>query len=120
MLRAQPDVTPPRAHTQLRPAWHEAEEEGQPFVPHLISFDIDGTLETGNGPGPITLEMVRRALEHGHIIGSASDRPTADQKNMWAAAGIEVSFTINKHRLNLVKDEFAHAEVFYHIGDTEL
>jgi hypothetical protein len=89
-------------------------------VPHLISFDIDGTLETGNGPGPITLEMVRRALEHGHIIGSASDRPTADQKNMWAAAGIEVSFTINKHRLNLIKEQFADAEVFYHIGDTEL
>jgi hypothetical protein len=89
-------------------------------VPHLISFDIDGTLETGNGPGPITLEMVRRAVEHGHIIGSASDRPVQDQKNMWAAVGIEVSFAINKHRLNLIKEEFGHAEVFYHIGDTEL
>ncbi|MEX2376395.1 MAG: HAD hydrolase family protein, partial [Dehalococcoidia bacterium] len=60
---------------------------------HLISFDIDGTLVTGNGPGPITLEMVRRALAQGHIIGSCSDRPVQDQRNMWAEAGIEVSFT---------------------------
>ena len=51
-------------------------------MPHLISFDIDGTLVTGDGPGPITLEMVRRAAEHGHIIGSASDRSVANQKAM--------------------------------------
>jgi hypothetical protein len=89
-------------------------------MPHLISFDIDGTLETGNGPGPITLEMVRRALEHGHIIGSCSDRPVQDQKNMWAAAGIEVSFTVLKHKLDTVKEQFPHAELYYHIGDTEM
>lgn len=94
--------------------------EGITPVPHLISFDIDGTLETGNGPGPITLLMVRRALEHGHIIGSASDRPTQDQKNMWERAGIEVSFTIGKHRLSLIKEQFTEAEAYYHIGDTEL
>lgn len=86
----------------------------------LISFDIDGTLETGNGPGPITLEMVRRALEHGHIIGSCSDRPVQDQKNMWAAAGIEVSFAVLKHRLDTVKAQFAEVEAYYHIGDTEM
>jgi hypothetical protein len=89
-------------------------------VPHVISFDIDGTLVTGNGPGPITLEMVRRAVEHGHIIGSASDRPVPDQQNMWARAGIEVSFTIGKHRLSIVKEQFAGADAFFHIGDTEL
>ena len=88
-------------------------------MPHLISFDIDGTLETGNGPGPITLEMVRRALEHGHIIGSCSDRTVQDQKNMWAAAGIVVEFTVNKHRLEVVKAQF-EAEQYFHIGDTDL
>jgi hypothetical protein len=89
-------------------------------MPQLISFDIDGTLETGNGPGPITLEMVRRAKEQGHIIGSCSDRPVQDQKNMWAAAGIEVSFTVLKHKLDTVKAEYPDAEVYYHIGDTEM
>jgi hypothetical protein len=90
-------------------------------VPDLISFDIDGTLVTGNGPGPITLEMVRRAVEHGHIIGSASDRPVQDQKNMWAAAGIEVSFTVLKHRLDTIKAQYTElAEAFYHIGDTDM
>jgi len=89
-------------------------------MPHLISFDIDGTLETGNGPGPITLEMVRRALEHGHIIGSCSDRPVQDQKNMWATAGIEVSFTVLKHKLDDVKAKFGECEVYYHIGDTDM
>ena len=78
-------------------------------MPDLISFDIDGTLVTGNGPGPITLEMVRRAVEHGHIIGSASDRPVQDQKNMWAAAGIEVSFTVLKHRLDTIKAQYTDA-----------
>lgn len=89
-------------------------------MPHLISFDIDGTLVTGNGPGPITLDMVRRALEHGHIIGSCSDRPVQDQKNMWAAAGIEVSFTVLKHKLDDVKVRFTECEVYYHIGDTDM
>src|SRR5437762_1493952 len=89
-------------------------------MPHLISFDIDGTLETGNGPGPITLIMVRRALEHGHIIGSCSDRPVQDQRNMWAAAGIEVSFSVLKHKLDGVKVQFPDAERYVHIGDTEM
>jgi 8-oxo-dGTP pyrophosphatase MutT (NUDIX family) len=64
--------------------------------------------------------MVRRALEHGHIIGSASDRTIGDQKKLWEEAGIEVSFTINKHRLTVVREQFEHAEAFYHIGDTDM
>lgn len=89
-------------------------------MPHLISFDIDGTLVTGNGPGPITLEMVRRAKEQGHIIGSCSDRAVANQKEMWATAGIEVSFTVPKHRLDSVKEQFPDAEAYFHIGDTNM
>lgn len=89
-------------------------------MPHLISFDIDGTLVTGNGPGPITLDMVRRALAEGHVIGSCSDRPVQDQQNMWAAAGIEVSFTVLKHKLDDVKEKFSSVEEYFHIGDTEV
>ena len=41
----------------------------------LISFDIDGTLEVGDPPGVLTMDMVRRAQEKGCVIGSCSDRP---------------------------------------------
>ena len=54
----------------------------------LISFDIDGTLETGDPPGRVTMEMVRRAQELGYIIGSASDRPVPVQKSIWEKHGI--------------------------------
>ena len=85
----------------------------------LISFDIDGTLETGNGPGPITMDMVRQAKASGYIIGSCSDRPVGDQKAMWERNGIEVSFTVLKHMLDGVKTQF-EAESYCHIGDTDL
>ncbi len=85
----------------------------------LISFDIDGTLETGNEPGPIMLDMVRRAREMGYIIGSCSDRPVRYQKAMWEKAGIEVEFTVLKHMLGEVKAQFT-AEQYYHIGDTDM
>jgi hypothetical protein len=39
---------------------------------------------------------------------------------MWAAAGIEVSFTVLKHKLDDVKTRFTDAEAYYHIGDTEM
>jgi hypothetical protein len=33
--------------------------DAEPVI--LISFDIDGTLEGGDPPGPVPLEFVRRA-----------------------------------------------------------
>src|SRR6266566_8855418 len=42
-------------------------------VVKLISFDIDGTLEVGDPPGLITMEMVRQAKHLGCLIGSCSD-----------------------------------------------
>ena len=84
----------------------------------LISFDIDGTLETGNEPGPITLDMVRQAREMGYIIGSCSDRPVSIQRAMWEKHGIEVSFTVLKHRLGEVRGKF-EADIYYHVGDTD-
>jgi len=85
----------------------------------LISFDIDGTLETGDPPGSITMERVRQALELGYIIGSCSDRTVSHQQRMWAEHGITVSFTVLKHQLDSVKIQFS-AEEYYHIGDTNM
>src|SRR4051812_49400921 len=88
-------------------------------MPKLISFDIDGTLETGDPPGIITMARVRRALELGYIIGSCSDRPVSVQQRMWLAHDIPVSFTVLKHQLDQVKENFS-AEAYVHIGDTNI
>ena len=85
----------------------------------LISFDIDGTLETGDPPGRVTMEMVRRAQELGYIIGSASDRPVPVQKSIWEKHGIDVEFTVHKHKLDEVKVQF-EADEYHHIGDTNM
>ena len=85
----------------------------------LISFDIDGTLETGDPPGSITMALVRKAAELGYIIGSCSDRTVSHQQRMWKEHGITVSFTVLKHQLDRVKAEFS-AEEYFHIGDTNI
>ena len=85
----------------------------------LISFDIDGTLETGDPPGCITMERVREVQALGYIIGSCSDRTVSTQQRMWMAHGITVAFTVLKHRLDYVKAEFS-AEQYVHIGDTNI
>lgn len=85
----------------------------------LISFDIDGTLEVGDPPGCITLDMVRAAKASGCIIGSCSDRTVSNQQRIWETAGIEMEFTVLKHQLDAVKEQFP-AEDYYHIGDTDL
>ena len=84
----------------------------------LISFDIDGTLEVGDPPGGITMEMVRQAQGLGYLIGSCSDRTVSEQQRIWREHGIAEDFTVLKHRLNEVKELFPAAE-YYHIGDTE-
>ena len=65
----------------------------------LISFDIDGTLETGDPPGCITMGRVRQAQELGYIIGSCSDRTVSTQQRMWLEHGISVAFTRLRKRL---------------------
>ena len=85
----------------------------------LISFDIDGTLEVGDPPGFITMDMVRQASALGYIIGSCSDRTVSHQQRIWAAHDIAVAFTVLKHQLDLVKAAF-HADQYYHIGDTDM
>lgn len=85
----------------------------------LISFDIDGTLEVGDPPGSITMEMVRRVKRLGYFIGSCSDRTVSTQQRIWREADIHVDFTVLKHQLDRVKALF-HAEEYYHIGDTDM
>ena len=85
----------------------------------LVSFDIDGTLEAGDPPGPITMDMVRKAEAHGRIIGSSSDRPLPVQQAIWDRHNIQVSFVSPKQGLLDLKSRFT-AEEYYHIGDPEL
>lgn len=85
----------------------------------LISFDIDGTMEFGDPPGPITVDMVRTARDLGYIIGSCSDRTVSNQNRLWSEHSVPVSFTVLKHQLEEVKSQFP-AEEYYHIGDTDL
>ena len=85
----------------------------------LISFDIDGTLEVGDPPGYITMDMVRQAQSLGFIIGSCSDRTVRNQQEIWQKHDIAVEFTVLKHQMEQVKQDFDAAE-YYHIGDTNL
>ena len=88
-------------------------------VPSLISFDIDGTLEVGDPPGPISVEMVRQVKRLGYLIGSCSDRPVSFQQRMWRRLEIAADFTVLKHRLADVRTRL-RAERYYHIGDTDV
>lgn len=88
-------------------------------MPNLISFDIDGTLEVGDPPGIITIARVREAQALGYIIGSCSDWTVSQQQRMWKAQGVEVAFTVLKHRLDQVRAQFA-ADRYIHIGDTNI
>jgi len=85
----------------------------------LISFDIDGTLEVGDPPGSITMDMVREAQKGGYLIGSCSDRTVSNQQRIWKEHGIGVAFTVLKHQLGELITRF-QAEENYHIGDTDL
>ena len=84
----------------------------------LISFDIDGTLEVGDPPGILTMELVRRTKEKGFMIGSCSDRPLSGQRAIWEQHNIAVDFVVSKHMLPDVKAKF-DADIYYHIGDRE-
>ena len=82
----------------------------------LVSFDIDGTMEFGQPPGPVTVDVVRALASLGHVIGSASDRTQADQSSLWDAHGIVVAFVGGKHHLHEVRERFP-ADRYLHVGD---
>ena len=83
----------------------------------LVSFDIDGTLEAGDPPGPITMDVVRRAKERGYLIGSCSDRTHREQRELWQSHDIEVDFVSLKHELTAIRGS-SGCERFVHIGDS--
>ena len=85
----------------------------------LISFDIDGTLEVGDPPGEITMDMVRRAQGSGCLIGSCSDRTATSQQALWEMHSIQVDFVSLKHMLSEVKMRF-NTDRYIHIGDRDL
>ncbi len=85
----------------------------------VVSFDIDGTMEFGDPPGPIPVALARAMAELGHVIGSGSDRTRADQTNLWEAHGVDVHFVGGKHHLPEVRERFP-AERYVHIGDTDV
>ncbi len=84
----------------------------------LISFDIDGTLEVGDPPGVLTMELVRRTKEKGFLVGSCSDRTLSGQRAIWEQHNIAFDFVASKHQLPDVKAKFK-ADTYYHIGDRE-
>ena len=84
----------------------------------LISVDIDGTLEVGDPPGGVTMEMVRWVQGMGCLGGSCSDRTVSEQRRIWRDHGLKVEFTVLKHRLDEVKERYSVDE-YYHVGDTE-
>jgi hypothetical protein len=85
----------------------------------LVSFDIDGTLEAGDPPGPLPMELARRAQLLGYRIGSSSDRTLSEQRSIWRNHGIEVDFIGGKHLMSEVREQF-QCERNIHIGDTDL
>ena len=84
----------------------------------LISLDIDGTLEVGDPPGDLTMEMVRIAKSKGFIIGTCADRPLSTQRKILTQHDIEIEFAVSKHMLPDVKEQF-EADVYCHIGDRD-
>lgn len=85
----------------------------------FVSFDIDGTLEAGDPPGPLSMDVVRRAKGLGYVVGSASDRTVGFQQRMWDEHGIAVDFVGHKHRLPEIMQRF-ECQRHVHIGDTEV
>lgn len=84
----------------------------------LISLDIDGTLEVGDPPGILTMDMVRAAKQKRYVVGSCSDRPLSTQRAIFLQHDITVDFAVSKHMLPQVMATF-EAQRYYHIGDRE-
>lgn len=85
----------------------------------LVSFDIDGTMEFGDPPGPVSAEVARELVGRGYIVGVASDWPRSSQQPLWSRHGVEPEFVGGKHHLHEVKEQFA-ADRYVHVGDTDV
>jgi len=85
----------------------------------LISFDIDGTMEFGDPPGPVPAAVVRDLVARGVVVGCASDWPRSSQQPLWERHGLDPKFVGGKHHLHEVREQFP-AERYLHIGDTDV
>jgi phosphoglycolate phosphatase-like HAD superfamily hydrolase len=85
----------------------------------LVSFDIDGTMEFGEPPGPVPASVVRELVARGYVIGCASDWPRSSQQPLWSRHGVEPHFVGGKHQLHLVREKF-EADRYLHVGDTDI
>jgi phosphoglycolate phosphatase-like HAD superfamily hydrolase len=85
----------------------------------VVSFDIDGTMEFGDPPGPVPAAVVRELIARGYVVGCASDWPRSSQQPLWARHGIEPSFVGGKHHLHEVREQF-EADQYLHVGDTDV
>ena len=105
----------PAAHIPAAEPLESATERG--LV--LVSFDIDGTLEDGDPPGPVPMSLPSHAQRLGYVVGSASDRTLSEQSRIWADRGIEPDFVSHKHTLGSVVARFPTLRRV-HIGDTHV
>jgi len=85
----------------------------------LVSFDIDGTMEFGDPPGPVPAAVARELVGRGYIVGVASDWPRSISNRCGSRHGVEPSFVAGKHHLHEVKEQFP-ADRYVHVGDTEV
>jgi hypothetical protein len=85
----------------------------------VVSLDVDGTMEFGEPPGPVTVEVVRMLVAAGHVVGCASDRTRTDQTETWAGHGVALAFVGGKHHLDDVRARFP-ADRYVHVGDTHV
>jgi hypothetical protein len=85
----------------------------------LVSFDIDGTLEFGDPPGPVPAVVVKELASRGVIVGAASDWPKSSQGPLWQSYGLDPQFVGGKHHLHEVREQFP-AERYLHVGDTDV
>lgn len=76
-------------------------------------------MEFGDPPGIVTAQWVKFAKEQGTLVGSASDRPLAEQRRVWAHTGIELDFVILKHWMPDLRTTF-QADEYWHVGDGQM
>jgi predicted mannosyl-3-phosphoglycerate phosphatase (HAD superfamily) len=84
----------------------------------VVSFDIDGTLEFGDPPGPVVRSTVSQLQAMGVLVGSCSDRTVREQSELWDTWRISPGFVVVKTQLGTVAEEPAATRL--HVGDTEV
>ena len=82
----------------------------------MLSLDIDGTMEFGDPPGPVTVALVRELAAAGLVVGCASDRTRTDQETAWGAHELTMAFVGGKHHLHEVRAQYVDAHRYVHVA----